>query len=174
MLVGMFRRVLVPIDGSRQAAQALSEAADLVAETNASLTVMSCMPRAAKSKFTGGPAFGVDLADLHQAERDYQALLDSAVDALPAGLPVTKVLCRGKPAEAIVAQARTGRHDLIIMGSRGHGDVHALLLGSVSHQVLHTSPTAVMIVHAPPQPKHERHRFHGTSGGLAPPRRRLD
>lgn len=156
MLVGMFRRVLVPIDGSRQAARALAEAADLVAKTNASLTVMTCMPREAKSKFTGGPAFGVDLADLRQAERDFQALLDGAVDGLPADLPVTKILSRGKPAEAIVAQARAGGHDLIIMGSRGHGDVHALLLGSVSHQVLHTSPTAVMIVHAPPPPPASR------------------
>jgi nucleotide-binding universal stress UspA family protein len=152
----MFRRVLVAIDGSRQAAQALSEAADLVAQTNASLTVMTCMPRAAKSKLTGGTAFGVDLADLHEAERDYQALLDRAVDGLPPDLPVTKILSRGKPADAIVAQARDGRHDLIVLGGRGHGDMHALLLGSVSHQVLHTSPTAVMIVHAPSQPSRSR------------------
>ncbi|HWH12300.1 MAG TPA: universal stress protein [Solirubrobacteraceae bacterium] len=146
----MFRHVLVPIDGSRQAARALAEAVDLVTRTNASLTVMTCMPSASKSRFTGGPAFGVDLRDLRQAEREYLSLLDTAVDDLPMNLPVTKVLGRGRPAEAIVAQAISGGHDLIVMGSRGRGDMHALLLGSVSHQVLHTSPTAVLIVHAGP------------------------
>ncbi len=115
---------------------------------NARLTIMTCMPAPSRSLFRAGPAFGVDLEDLHEAEHEYQALLDAAVDGLPAGLPVTKVLSQGRPADAIVAQARLGRHDLIVMGSRGHGDMRSLLLGSVSHQVLHTSPTAVLIVHS--------------------------
>jgi nucleotide-binding universal stress UspA family protein len=143
----VFRNVLVPVDGSGPAGQALAEAVDLVTVTNACLTVMTCMPAPSRSRFGGGPAFGVDLEDLHDAEREFQALLDAAVDGLPAGLPVTKILRQGRPADAIVAQARSGGHDLIVMDSRGHGDMRALLLGSVSHQVLHTSPTAVLIVH---------------------------
>ncbi len=143
----MFRNVLVPVDGSRQAARALSEAIDLARVANARLTVMTCMPAAARSRITGGPALGVDLADLHEAEREFQAMLDAAVDGVPADLPVAKILRRGRPADAIVAQARAGGHDLIVMGSRGHGDMRSLLLGSVSHQVLHTSPAAVLIVH---------------------------
>jgi nucleotide-binding universal stress UspA family protein len=147
----MFRNVLVPIDGSRQAAQALSEAVDLVVLANARLTVMTCMPSPARSRFTGGPAFGVDLEDLRKAQRDYEALLDAAVADVPADVPVAKILSAGRPADAIVAQARSGQHDLIVMGSRGRGDVRSLLLGSVSHHVLHTSPAAVLIVHAEPQ-----------------------
>jgi nucleotide-binding universal stress UspA family protein len=144
----VFRNVLVPVDGSRQAARALSEAIDLATAANARLTVMTCMPAASRSRITGGPALGVDLADLHEAEREYQAMLDAAVDGVPADLPVAKILRRGRPADAIVAQARAGAHDLIVMGSRGHGDMRSLLLGSVSHQVLHTSPAAVLIVHS--------------------------
>jgi nucleotide-binding universal stress UspA family protein len=143
----VFRNVLVPVDGSRQAARALSEAVDLVTASKARLTVMTCMPAASRSRLTGGPALGVDLADLHAAEREFQALLDAAVDELPPDLPAARILRRGRPADAIVAQARAGGHDLIVMGSRGHGDMRSLLLGSVSHQVLHTSPAAVLIVH---------------------------
>lgn len=111
---------------------------------------MTCMPAPSRSRFTGAPAFGVDLDDLHGAEREYQSLLDSAVADLPASLPVTRIVSQGRPADAIVAQARIGLHDLIVMGSRGRGDMRSLLLGSVSHQVLHTSPTAVLIVHGSP------------------------
>jgi nucleotide-binding universal stress UspA family protein len=149
----MFRNVLVPIDGSRQAARALEEAVDLVMVANARLTVMTCMPRPATSRLRGRPAFGVDLVDLEQAERDYEALLDAALADVPDDLPVAKLLSQGRPADAIVAQARSGGHDLIVMGSRGHGDMRSLLLGSVSHHVLHTSPVAVLIVHAEPQPR---------------------
>lgn len=148
-LRSVFRNVLVPVDGSGPAGRALAEAVDLVTVCNARLTVMTCMPAPARSRFGGGPAFGVDIDDLHDAERAYQAMLDAAISELPAALPVTKIVSQGRPADAIVAQARAGMHDLIVMGSRGHGDMRALLLGSVSHQVLHTSPTAVLIVHDP-------------------------
>jgi nucleotide-binding universal stress UspA family protein len=143
----VFRNVLVPVDGSRQAAHALAEAVDLVSVTHGRLTVMTCMPGPARSRLTGAPALGVDLDDLQRAEREYQALLDAVVDDLPQDISVQKVLRQGRPADAIVAQAAAGRHDLIVMGSRGHGDMRSLLLGSVSHQVLHTCPTAVLIVH---------------------------
>lgn len=142
----MFGDVLVPIDGSRPAGLALAEAVDLVVATRARLTVMTCMSPA-MARHGPGYALGVDLHDVRDAEREFQALLDAAVSRLPADLPVTTVLHRGRPADAIVAQARVAAHDLIVMGSRGRGDMRALLLGSVSHQVLHTSPAAVLIVH---------------------------
>jgi nucleotide-binding universal stress UspA family protein len=63
-------------------------------------------------------------------------------------IPVTTVVSRGSPGEAILARATEGRHDLIVMGSRGRGTAASALLGSVSHHVLHHGHVPVLIVHA--------------------------
>jgi nucleotide-binding universal stress UspA family protein len=146
----MFRNLLVAIDGSEHATRALGEAVDLARATNASLTVMTSVPDISPWVLggAGGYAGAVDIQALEgDAEREHTAMLDAAVDALPPDVPVTKVLGHGRPAEAIVEQVRHGGHDLVVMGSRGRGDVRSLLLGCVSHAVLHTSPAALLMVH---------------------------
>lgn len=61
--------------------------------------------------------------------------------------PFSEMLIVGNPAEAIVAHARKGRFDLIVMGSRGHGALRGLLLGSVASKVVAHSDVPVTIVH---------------------------
>ena len=48
----------------------------------------------------------------------------------------------------VLDQVREGQHDLVVMGARGRSGIGALLLGSVSHNVLHHSPVPVLIVPA--------------------------
>jgi nucleotide-binding universal stress UspA family protein len=92
----------------------------------------------------------VNVDDLgQQLERDYQRMLDGAVDAVACDVPVAKLLKRGAAGAAIADEANAGSHDLVVMGSRGLGELRSLLLGSVSHRVLQSSHVPVLVVHAP-------------------------
>ncbi len=148
----LFRNILVAIDGSAHAERALAEAADLAQRNNATLTVMTSVPDPS-SWLLGGAGYsgGVDFEALgKETEQEHAKLLDDAVDGLPGDLSVTKLLAHGRPGQMILDRLHSANHDLVVMGSRGRGEVRAVLLGSVSHQVLNASPTAVLIVHAPP------------------------
>jgi nucleotide-binding universal stress UspA family protein len=146
----VFRNVLVAVDGSENAARALAQAAELARATDARLTVFTSVPDPSVWILS---APGVDVAALTQDfERAQQEMLDDAVASLPDELTVTTVVAQGRAAEAILQQAADGGHDLIVMGSRGRGEVRSLLLGSVSHRVLQTSPVPVLVVPAEPAP----------------------
>lgn len=114
---------------------------------------MTIVPEPSAWALGGGYGVPVNLDDLsRQVERDYQAMLDAAVDSVPDELPVTKILKRGAAGPAIVEEASGGGHDLIVMGSRGRGELRSLLLGSVSHHVLQASCVPVLVVHVPREP----------------------
>ena len=144
----MFRRLLVAFDDSPHARRALAEAVDLARRTHAQLTVITVVPEP-----SAWVAAGYDMPlprdDLgRRVEDEFRAHLERAVEAVPHDQPVTVLLKHGPVAEAIIDQARAGGHDLIVMGTRGRGDLRSLLLGSVSHRVLRESPVPVLVTHA--------------------------
>jgi nucleotide-binding universal stress UspA family protein len=75
-------------------------------------------------------------------------VLRDAVERVPDDVSVTTILTEEPIRKAILKRIEEGRHDLVVMGSRGRGAVRSAVLGSVSHFVLHHSPVPVLIVHA--------------------------
>jgi len=65
-----------------------------------------------------------------------------------AGVDVIVEVVEGPPADAILRVADVRQPDLIVMGSRGHGDLASLLLGSVSHRMLAHTHVPVLIIKA--------------------------
>ncbi len=144
----MFQNVLVAVDGSEDAEAARLQAVDLARAEEARLTLFTAVQPPPASVYTSPSAAGVaaELAQDAQAEAD--RVLRTAAERTPDDLLAGTLLSSEPPRPALIEQIEAGDHDLIVMGSRGRGALGSLLLGSVSHYVLHHSPVPVLIVHA--------------------------
>jgi nucleotide-binding universal stress UspA family protein len=86
------------------------------------------------------------------AEQTAQDALRRTAEELQATAPLETIVRRGSPADEIVRYATESGAGIIVLGSRGWGEMHAVLLGSVSERVLHTAHCPVLI--ARPQGRH--------------------
>jgi nucleotide-binding universal stress UspA family protein len=143
----VFLDILVAIDGSEHAAQALRTAAQLASEEHARLTVITAVPPTpALAQITAAGAALTDVADIMG---DAGKQMRAQVDELPDDISVTTVVVSGHAAPEILKRLRQGRHDLLVMGTRGLGRVGSALLGSVSQAVLHEAEVPVLVVRGP-------------------------
>jgi nucleotide-binding universal stress UspA family protein len=144
----VFRRPLVAFDGSSHAEAALAQATEMVQASNGRLSIITVVPEPSLWALGGTYWAPLDVGVIgREVERGYQSLLDAAVEAVPAEVPVTKILQSGLAGPAIVSEVTRTCPDLVVMGSRGRGGLHSLLLGSVSRYVLQRSPVPVLVVH---------------------------
>jgi nucleotide-binding universal stress UspA family protein len=146
----MFRNVLVAIDGSPDSDQALAQAIDLAESEHSRLTLFSAFVIPPAGAYIGG---GGEVAAIlvRDAETETETILRTAAQRVPDQVLLGTVLSSEPVRQALIHQIETGAHDLVVMGSRGRGAVRSVLLGSVSHYVLHHSPVPVLIVHAYPE-----------------------
>jgi nucleotide-binding universal stress UspA family protein len=89
-----------------------------------------------------------------EIESQIRQQLESDVDTVvrrlkAANIEAEAVLVRGRPATAIVDEARSFSPDLVVAGSRGHGPIATLLLGSVSAEIVDHAPCPVLVARRP-------------------------
>lgn len=142
----MFKRILVPLDGSRRAEQAIPLAARIARATGSTIVLMQAvwMPQGITGSLE--PAiwspelFVRDQADIAA----YLARL--AASKTLKDLPTEREVADGEPAQAILAAAQAHRADLIVMSSHGRRGLARTFLGSVAARVARasTAPTLIM------------------------------
>lgn len=141
------KRILAPVDFSPAGQRALDEAMGLARILGASVTLLHVytLPQPIPD---AGVAYGADVIDaLETAARDR---LDRLRDELLRGGDTTAIEIRaalGVAHEEIVAEARRGGYDLVVMGTHGRTGWRHLILGSVAERVVRLSPVAVLTVH---------------------------
>lgn len=141
-------RVLLAIDGSDNS----QLATDFVAAAAWPAGTRIVVAEAVESGVAlfGGPWPALTLIqtdDIEAAVRD-QALrtVNAAAALLQApGRTIETMVLGGRAATAIVAHARAMAADLVVVGSRGHGTIESMLLGSVSAEVIDHSPVPVLV-----------------------------
>ncbi len=134
----MFKKILLPVDGSEPARRAVELGADVARHYDAEL-VLLCVYRhhsPLEASLSMVRPFEPESPDKALREYAKNVLEEAAANLAGLGFEnVRKVVKRGPPSRTIVSYAKENEIDLIVLGSRGVGDVEGFLLGSVSHKV---------------------------------------
>ena len=148
----MFTRILVAVDRSEHGRAAVREAVDIALTQGASLSILTVYSTLLSWPATMGAGIPQEVLDDFAQGRLAEAreTLEETVASLPPGVEVHTLMIDGtNPGSVILDESERGGHDLVVIGSRGRGDATSLLLGSVSHQVLHHSHVPVLVVRIP-------------------------
>jgi nucleotide-binding universal stress UspA family protein len=140
-------RVLFATDGSTGAEDALGL---LIASFEPGgvdeVEVLTVVPRVTRWPGSGredhGPVSVIDAAHRAAAEATVQTALDRLDSA---GFRSGATVLGGHPAEEIVLHATSRRPDLIVVGTRGLGELRRQVVGSVSGKVARYAPTSVLV-----------------------------
>jgi nucleotide-binding universal stress UspA family protein len=145
----MFKRILIPTDGSAVAEKAIKAGVALAAEMGASVTGYYAIEPAPTGIYGEGYVGARKLTEeLDQRARDFaQRALDKiAAEAKIAGVKCETVVDKtALPYQGIIDAASKRECDAIFMASNGHRGLAGLLIGSVTHKVLTHSKTPVLV-----------------------------
>lgn len=147
---GPSRAVVLGLDESKNSQKALETAIQVAAAAEAPLHLVSVDNVGGLEAWPETDTLlGREdmLRDMH--EHVGQTLREIAADARRThpGLDVRTSTLLGSAGAAIAAYAADVKAGLVVVGSRGHGGFTGMLLGSVSHRVVHDSPCPVLVVH---------------------------
>lgn len=153
----MYKRILLPTDGSDLALAAAQHGLKLARSTGASVVALYASPpfeTPAGFEFVPAPLLPVDVYEksAKDAARNYLGAIEAAAEK--AGVACkTRHVRSLSPADAIVATAEGDKCDLIVIGSHGRGSFRALLLGSVTARVLALCAVPVLVHRESPKKK---------------------
>lgn len=141
-----FKRIMVPLDGSVLAEQALPRAVSLARLEGAMIVLVLIVPGTADSSdgtlvSADGPASERDVASA-------KSYLDSIAARYRRGVRImTRVLIASDVPSAILGVADDHEIDMIAMATRGQGMMKRSIGGSVSDRVMRESTTSTLIIH---------------------------
>jgi nucleotide-binding universal stress UspA family protein len=137
----MFSKLLVPLDGSSLAEQALGPAASIARATHAAIDLVMVHQPMAFADF-------VDAAWQASPSSGARAYIASTAKELADGssIAVSGTVVRGTASEMIRERAKEIGADLIVMTSQGRTGFSRTWLGSVAHEILRGSPAPILML----------------------------
>jgi nucleotide-binding universal stress UspA family protein len=144
----MYKTILFPVDGSVPAGKAMEYVEDMAVKYGSEVILLHTwyIPE----RFNGKPSnhyLYLAKAEEHMQEHGNKLLADTMEKMKLKGIKVKPLLVKGPVGPTIVSEAQANNSDLIVMGSRGLGNIQSFLISSASNYTLHHAKCPVLLVH---------------------------
>lgn len=145
----MFKKILVPADGSQGSMKALEMAVALQKAHGSELLILTVFRHHSLLEASMSMVRPEQPENMDDIMRGYAKEVAESCKKYAQGEgcePVRAFVKNGHPSRVITKFAKEKEIDLIVLGSRGLGDIEGFLLGSVSHKVTSLAHCPVMVV----------------------------
>ncbi|MBK8783660.1 MAG: universal stress protein [Anaerolineales bacterium] len=143
----MYRKILVPLDGSKVAEGALPHAKALAYAVGAELILLNVGANPTMDFAFSDPGLAQD-AMLEQEERSQKYITEIENELKSAGFKTSTQLRVGSVADVILGVAEELQVDVIAMSTHGRTGPARWLLGSIAERVVHNSKVPVLLIRA--------------------------
>ncbi len=143
----VWKNLLVATDFSERCREMLKQSMDIARAVDASIDLVHVRERFGDLVREGSTR----TADELEAARESidRALTETAQQIIDAGINCRTTSLEGSPAHQIVAHAAKTDADVIVLGSRGHGGMLHILLGSIAKRVARSAACVVLVIPVP-------------------------
>lgn len=146
----MYKKILVPLDGSKTSMRGLDEAIKLARLEKARLRLIHVVDVFVVTPTLEGGTYIDDIQETFRASGQ-KMLAKAEALARKRGAKVDSVQfdpVGGRAADVIIAQAKKWRADLIVIGTHGRRGLSRLVMGSDAEQIIRAAPVPVLTVRA--------------------------
>ena len=137
------KKILVPLDGSKNSVRGLDMAIHLARQSHGTITALSIKP--VPGIFALHP---MGFLNFEATTKIKKVLDDAKLRAAKKGIQLKGKIIAGDPGYDIARFSNNSKNsiDLVVIGARGIGAAKEIFLGSVSNYVLHKSKIPVLVV----------------------------
>lgn len=154
----MYHKILVPLDGSEFAEQALPHAEQIAQATHGEIHLLSVAPLLEDQALAAVDLYPIYVYrsylvdqehEIQRVQEELQAYLDTVAQRMKAkGFTVVVSVRFGQPADEIIAYTEKAGCDLITMSTHGRSGMGRWVYGSIADKVLRGSKVPVLLVRA--------------------------
>ncbi len=135
------RKILVPLDGSKNSMRGLDEAIYLARQCHATITGLYVIPLSKPQTNSQ-----ISYIEKHLLQNASKFMSSAKKRSAQNGIDFTDKVTYGDEGPKIINYANSKKFDIIVIGSRGMSAIKETFLGSTSNYVLHKSKLPVLIV----------------------------
>jgi nucleotide-binding universal stress UspA family protein len=147
----MFKRILVPVDGSPTSNLGIGAAVQLARENKSKLRLVHVVDElVAVSTPEAAAIVGDAMNQLRDAGRS--VLAKAVARVKKAGFNAESALVEsvgGRPADFVVKEAKKWKADVIVIGTHGRSGLERMVMGSAAEEILRSTTIPVLLVRAP-------------------------